>query len=511
MHQRSQTLLTVSLGLAGVLCLAVAAAMVVFIVGDDGRSDRGEENRSPSVAVETPEALASPEGSSATRETGERVSEADVAVPDETASSVNPDPGQPADPAHAARDPLAPAGDAPASDPRVPAALAVPASIAQPLPPPTPADSVPSASRRHDWVGFASPRSPRSSPAAEAAAAPTEPAGTPRETENGPESETGSESENEIAPSDPDADPPSPPAGEPETPEAPQTPVVTDSPHRGQPVVDYIIGNSDSDPRQRMVGWAIVTKGWAHFVRHNAEPYFAVGVKRMILHNPFGTLPDEHMQLDQYLNALDQHGLRMLTHGFAKAWRPITDRGIEVIAYVGCPRLDADSKRIDKEEGREAALDYGIRSLQPFLDANMSIALDAAAPAPMGSLTWALAEQLRTRGVVVYVEARPWASNPHWFDYGVISTDPFWKRSNPEDHRDSRWGARNDQITGEILRMLVHNREPPGFEGTRTDFQFQEAHKIQGDGHTPIFMGGREAPPARVGEFINIYHMASFD
>lgn len=489
--QQRVPLLNILLGLSGCLCLAGAAAMYFYTVrGDADRVD---------PAVKTSSASDSPNQQPPVRLNTEPRRDDEAALNSKQAEpSLDRDASDSEDGVVVRNRDIAAEADPPANDREMDYSLAVSTTARRTL---TDIWNHLAINTRQDSevqrerIGF------RSSPSRFDAGADTPPAA--------PEA---TPAESSPTPPSPKTEPePSDAPIEPEESEKPKAFPAIDSPHRGLPVVDYIIGNSDSDPRGRMVGWAIITKGWAHFVSSNAEPYFAAGVKRMILHNPFGTLPDEQMQLDQYLEALSQPGLRRLTHGFAKAWRPVTDRGIEMIAYVGCPRLDPDSKRIEEEEGRQAALDYAFRALQPFLDANMSIALDAAAPATSRSLTWALAEQLRARGVMVYVEARPLASNPHWFDFGVISTDPFWKRSNPERHPDSSWGARNDQITGEVLRMLVHNKMPPDFEGTIVDFQFQEAHKIQASGHTPIFMGGREAPPPRVSEFIATYHMASFD
>lgn len=278
----------------------------------------------------------------------------------------------------------------------------------------------------------------------------------------------------------------------------------------GRPVVDFVIGGSHPDPRRRMVGWNLLTEGWAAFIRKRVNPYLEIGVTRIILHNPFGILPDESMQLDQYLTALEQPGLRMLTGGFIEAWKPVTARGIEVIAYVGCPRLDKDATRIDEEGGRAAGLAFSLSCLQPALDAGMSIGLDAAAPADGNSLTWDLAKHLKNQGVKVYVEARPYAEMSHWFDFPVICIDHFWRRSDPERHADAL-GAANGLLTGEILRMVVQYKVPAEWEGTEGGYVESLSRTVQQHGHTPIVLAGSKFPPEWVAELMSAPASPAYD
>ena len=292
--------------------------------------------------------------------------------------------------------------------------------------------------------------------------------------------------------------------------DTPENEHPTESVPNALPVVDFIIGGSDADQRRRMVGWNILTEGWAAFIRQRVEPYLEVGVSRIILHNPFGILRDEPMQLDQYFSAQEQPGLRMLTGGFADAWRPVTDRGIEVIGYIGCPRLDEDVKEIEEQDGQGAALAFSLACVQPLVDAGMSVALDAAASAREGSLTHQLAEALRSQGVKVYVEARPYANTPQWFGYPVICIDHFWKRSDPERHSDSD-AARNDQLTGEILRMVVQYKLPEEWTGTEIEYIQFMSRAIRADRHTPIVLAGSLFPPDAVEELEDKASSAGFD
>jgi hypothetical protein len=98
-----------------------------------------------------------------------------------------------------------------------------------------------------------------------------------------------------------------------------------------------------------------------------------------------------------------------------------------------------------------------------------------------------LTERLRSleaKGVKVYVEPRPNVNAPRWFRYPVISVDTFWERSDPALYADSSWGARNEQLTGEILRLIT---APP--EGKTWGHKGGIAPYVQGilrDGHTAV-------------------------
>ena len=303
-----------------------------------------------------------------------------------------------------------------------------------------------------------------------------------------------------LRPAGEEADP-SPALPEPLAPELPMTERL---------VVDFIIGGSHPDQRRRQVGWNLIEKGWKHFVDKNVAAYLEGGAQRIILHNPFGSLKGEAMQLDQYPNALAQLGLRRLTHDFVDAWSPVTGRGIEVIAYIGCPRLDPDATRIDEEQGREAALAFSMDCVEPFLESGMSVALDASAPATAGSLTWDMAVALREIGVKVYVEARPHAVTPHWFDFPVICINHYWRRSDPDRHPDTK-GASNAVLTGEILRMVVQYTVPEGWGGSEADYILSQAREIQAASHTPVVLAGSKLPPAKAEQLLQPASTEAFD
>lgn len=173
-----------------------------------------------------------------------------------------------------------------------------------------------------------------------------------------------------------------------------------------------------------------------------------------MLHNPFGTLADEKMQLDQYLHA-QEAGLGFILDDFVAQWKPITESGIEVIGYVGSGRNDPSfDALIDDPAAWQAR---AMASVRPLLDAGMSIGLDAAAPAVAGSPTHVFAERLREMGVRVYVEAKPKRDAPHWFDYGVIALDSTWRRSDLQTGHIAwreKYGTPKGTIRGDVIRLL---------------------------------------------------------
>src|SRR5688572_26382369 len=208
------------------------------------------------------------------------------------------------------------------------------------------------------------------------------------------------------------------------------------------------IGGSDTTVANRGVGWSIKTLGWQGYVNTYIKPQLDWDAKRIILSNPFGTLPDEQMQMDQYLHA-QSAGLTWLTNGFTEAWKPIVDSGVEVIAYFGCMEADSD---FNITNWQQRFWD----SIAPALNAGMNIAMDAAVSGDANSKSIQAARLLRSRGVEVYIEARPSVGYTHWHDYNVISTDTWWDRSEPDRYTDAaRWATPSSMLSGEIMRAVT--------------------------------------------------------
>jgi hypothetical protein len=263
--------------------------------------------------------------------------------------------------------------------------------------------------------------------------------------------------------------------------------------HPPQRIVSWqTIGNSSNVVADRCVGADIKRRGWTGYVRRVVEPELAWGCRRFALHNPFGCLPDENMQFDQYLHAKEA-GLDWLLQDFVEAWRPLTQRGIEVICYLGTTVDDPVFERLFKED--PAAWERRVWTcVQPALDAGMTIALDYSSTTHEGENC--IATLLQERGVKIYCEPRPRADAPRWFKVPVITTNAFWKRSNPEAHPDSKWAARNDQLTAEIIQ-IVH-LPPPGKTWDTPGWAEPDTKAILTEGHTaaaPIHILMRERVP----------------
>ncbi|MEM1212183.1 MAG: hypothetical protein AAGI68_07775 [Planctomycetota bacterium] len=254
------------------------------------------------------------------------------------------------------------------------------------------------------------------------------------------------------------------------------------------PIIWFNIGGSSNRPNRRSVGWLGPGGSWDLFVQTQVRPLLSQGARRVMLHNPFGHEPDTSMQFDQAVHALDAQ-THWLTTGFVTAWHPVvrgdyTDgQPVEVICYLGKLHDDPDFKPSNPlHEPAPFWLARAWQSLRPPLEAGMSIAMDASSNAPEDSPQHRLIQMLRSLGVTVYVEARPYKNRPHLFGMPVISRDDFWSTSDPAKNPGARpLYARNDQLRGEIIRILLPL--PQTAEEAR-----RRIHKIQRDGHTPALL-----------------------
>lgn len=236
-------------------------------------------------------------------------------------------------------------------------------------------------------------------------------------------------------------------------------------PARERIIEGWLIGGTVDDPARRNVGrHQVGDGGWTAFVDTRARDAYAWGIRRFWLHNPFGTLRDEVMQFDQYLDARDA-GLQVLTDDFASAWGPVT-RGrfgerVEVISYIGVADPDDDRLSEVLRQGSPAAtLSVMLRCIQPFLEAGTSIGADAATPLADDGVSFHFYKYLESIGVPVYVESRPQKANPRWAEFPVFAENHWWHRSNPERHQDSsRWAMPDAAMTREVIRWI---RDYPG-------------------------------------------------
>ncbi len=212
----------------------------------------------------------------------------------------------------------------------------------------------------------------------------------------------------------------------------------------------FLIGGSTTRNEDRRVGWGIKTGGWQGFVDTHVQPVLDWGVRRVELHNPFGTLPREVMQFDQYLEA-QKASLTWLYKDFVSAWSPLTSGQngpkVEVIAYLGSLVLDQDFKQLlasgDLAEWHRRAW----KSLEPAMQAGMSIGFDAVTSAPADHPAYQFIKGLRDSGVRVYVEGWPSVKQPHWCEFNVIVSTQQIRKIH------EKWAVPQSQIKGEIVRL----------------------------------------------------------
>jgi hypothetical protein len=196
----------------------------------------------------------------------------------------------------------------------------------------------------------------------------------------------------------------------------------------------------------------MLPNGWQGLVDSVIKPQIAMGYKRFIIHNPFGLGPTGEMQLGEYLYA-KQAGLSWLTDGFVQAFKPLTDAGIEIIGYLGTQSSDPEFMRL-LNSGDIAGWNQRFwASVQPLLDAGMSIGFDGAVGFSDSNPLYADAQKLRSMDVNVYVESRPIKYEPYWANFKVISTEADWTRFDPRTHADAAlWAIPQERVTGEVVR-----------------------------------------------------------
>ncbi len=248
-----------------------------------------------------------------------------------------------------------------------------------------------------------------------------------------------------------------------------------------------IAGSSEDEGRRKVSMNQVDSGGWPSFVDNRAKDVFDWGIRRFWLHNPFGTLSDEVMQFDQYLDAREAN-LDVLTENFAEAWKPVVDgsfgQPVELVAYIGTADPEDDRLKAVFESGNSARiLGTMLACVKPILMAGGSIGADAAVKLPDDGPAFHFYKYLESIGVPIYVESRPKLANPKWSDFPVFAVDAWWKRSNPELHQDALpWAMPNGDIQREVIRWIRDysgkSTDPAVLEGV---IQSTRAALLQGD------------------------------
>lgn len=204
---------------------------------------------------------------------------------------------------------------------------------------------------------------------------------------------------------------------------------------------DNIAGSSD-DPALRYVDAVSTTGGWTEYVATKAVDQINWGFNRLELHNPFGrTELEGPMPADQYLEALDG-GFTWLTDDFVSAWQPITSGAallsngdpnpsagepVEVIAYFGSFEDDPDFIALRQAGDLDGWMARAFASVQPAIDAGMSIGLDSLSDSGTGDFAFGFATMLRDMGHKVYIESWPSKGFEHWQSFNIVVNEPRYR------------------------------------------------------------------------------------
>ena len=248
-----------------------------------------------------------------------------------------------------------------------------------------------------------------------------------------------------------------------------------------------IAGSSEDEGRRKVSMNKVDSGGWPSFVDNRAKDVYDWGIRRFWLHNPFGTLSDEVMQFDQYLDAREAN-LDVLTENFAEAWKPVVDGSfgepVELVAYIGTADSEDDRLKAAFESGDSAQiLGTMLACVKPILMAGASIGADAAVKLSDDGPAFHFYKYLESIGVPIYVESRPKLNNPKWSDFPVFAVDDWWHRSNPALHQDALpWAMPNSDIRREVIRWIRDyagsSTDPAVLEGL---IQKTRAALLQGD------------------------------
>ena len=223
--------------------------------------------------------------------------------------------------------------------------------------------------------------------------------------------------------------------------------------HAPRVIAWFPIGNSDTNPATRRIGWDIPAHGWANFVEKWAEPAIRLRFDAIQLHNPGGTKIGEEMQADQFL-AAQEAGISWIARGFVDSWRPVTAR-IPVIAYMGM---------LPKNERLQGLLDRGDRAgflravakcYELPLDAHMDVAFDALHAVDERGWPLQVYRLMTSMGVRTYVETAPNFRDQSLYGANFEITLGTLERTLT---LGESWMADPGELTGERIVLLS---EPP--------------------------------------------------
>lgn len=245
-------------------------------------------------------------------------------------------------------------------------------------------------------------------------------------------------------------------------------------------LVDYfLIGWSSSNAADRFVSQTMLGNGWGAFIQQSVQPDINWGVRRIELHNPFGvTSGTGYFSASQFLEA-QADGLTWLTDDFVQAWQPITQSGVEVVAYIGNPDYDPSLHALVWDPAAwNARFDA---SIAPLVQAGMSIAFDYGQAFTPGDLYNQALDRLKAEGVKVYLENRPAEGLPYNWQFPIIAMEPGWDGTNPYVDPAQDWAAKNSELGGGSVVRLLQNL-PAGGSWSDKSWLLSDLQSIFQDG-----------------------------
>ncbi len=219
---------------------------------------------------------------------------------------------------------------------------------------------------------------------------------------------------------------------------------------------------------------------WPKFVQKTLVPQMEWGVRRFMLHLPFGKDPTEGpMSFDSYLLA-QQRDLHVIWKGFVETIKQVVEGHytdgdpVEVICYLGSLRLDPTFIELKQQAYPADWIWRFWGSIQPVLDAGCSVAFDTGGTFPEdGPEYWAVG-MVEALGTKVYIEgtALPaeYAAHLGRFSWAA-NHEHYWRNIADVEHGGTRpveghiW-AQADQFSGEGILMISGHAAPRNPNGT---------------------------------------------
>ncbi|MEM6855616.1 MAG: hypothetical protein AAF593_14510, partial [Planctomycetota bacterium] len=238
--------------------------------------------------------------------------------------------------------------------------------------------------------------------------------------------------------------------------------------YRDRVTVWLTVGGATLNQDGRRMQKDLLAGGWDLYIERRVKPMLDLGARRLVLSIPFGYRGPGVFQFDQLLEMREEiptspYGgvFAQIDAGFVDAWKPIVQGAytdgdpVEVICYLGKLKDDPDFTELDDAAYRQRYY----ASIQPALDAGMSLGFDASSGINVGTREHDLIAETEANGTRCYIEARPLKISP-WRDWPVISTETIWDLTNDPTLSQNRRYYETHELGGEVMRFVSTNRWP---------------------------------------------------